>query len=67
MKGSKVSGMSAADPFFAKRLQIYPKRVKGTFRRIKWAALLALLTLRALIGWMTGSGESEGSESSPEH
>ena len=34
---------------------------------VTFAALLALLTLRALIGWMTGSGESEGSESSPEH
>ena len=41
-----------ADPFFAKRLQIYPKKVRGAFRRIKWAVLLVLLGVYYLLPWV---------------
>lgn len=40
------------DPFFAKRIQVYPKKVSGRFRRIKWAALLILLGVYYLLPWV---------------
>ena len=40
------------DPFFAKRVQVYPKKVSGRFRRIKWAALLVLLGVYYLLPWV---------------
>jgi hypothetical protein len=41
-----------ADPFFAKRLQIYPKKVRGRFRQVKWAVLLTLLGIYYLLPWV---------------
>ncbi len=40
------------DPFFAKRVQVYPKRVWGTFRRLKWTALFTLLGVYYLLPWL---------------
>lgn len=40
------------DPLYADRIKIYPKSVNGLFRRIKWAALIALLGLYYIIPWI---------------
>ncbi len=40
------------DPLYASRVQIYPKVVKGLFRRIKWAVLLVLLGLYYIVPWI---------------
>ena len=40
------------DPLYASRVQIYPKAVKGFFRRIKWAALVFLLGLYYVVPWI---------------
>ena len=40
------------DPLYASRVQIYPKAVKGFFRRIKWAALVVLLGLYYIVPWI---------------
>jgi cytochrome c oxidase accessory protein FixG len=40
------------DPLYTGRVQVYPKRVKGTFRNIKWAALAALLAIYYLVPWI---------------
>ncbi len=40
------------DPLYADRVRIYPKRVQGLFRRIKWAALIALLAIYYLVPWI---------------
>ena len=39
-------------PLFANRLKVYPKAVKGPFRRIKWAALIATLAVYYLTPWL---------------
>ncbi len=40
------------DPLYASRVQIYPKAIKGIFRRIKWAALVVLLGLYYIVPWI---------------
>ncbi len=37
---------------YAPRMRIYPKRVRGPFRRIKWVLLAALLGLYYLLPWL---------------
>jgi cytochrome c oxidase accessory protein FixG len=39
-------------PLYANRLKVYPKRVAGTFRRIKWAALIVLLGIYYGLPWL---------------
>ncbi|MSP83678.1 MAG: hypothetical protein EXQ94_12355 [Alphaproteobacteria bacterium] len=39
-------------PLYAKRIRVYPKRVQGVFRRIKWAALGVLLGIYYLAPWL---------------
>ncbi len=39
-------------PLYAPRVPIYPKRVSGTFRRIKWIALVVLLGIYYLLPWV---------------
>ena len=37
---------------YARRAQVYPRKVSGRFRRIKWAALLGLLGLYYALPWV---------------
>ncbi|MBP2227655.1 cytochrome c oxidase accessory protein FixG [Azospirillum agricola] len=37
---------------FAEHAKIYPKSVKGTFRRLKWLALVVLLTIYYVLPWL---------------
>jgi cytochrome c oxidase accessory protein FixG len=39
-------------PLYASRIKIHPKDVQGTFRRIKWTALLVLLGIYYLVPWI---------------
>ena len=41
-----------SNPLFADRIQVYPKKVDGTIRRIKWAALIVLLGIYYLVPWI---------------
>ncbi len=41
-----------ASPLYAGRVKVYPKAVSGTFRRIKWAALIVLLGLYYVAPWI---------------
>jgi cytochrome c oxidase accessory protein FixG len=40
------------DPLYASRIKIHPKDVKGTFRRIKWAVLIACLAVYYIVPWI---------------
>ena len=39
-------------PLFAKRVRVYPQRVKGRFRRLKWAVMAATLAVYYLTPWI---------------
>jgi len=39
-------------PFYADRVRVYPRRVKGMFRKLKWAALFALLAIYYGTPWI---------------
>jgi len=39
-------------PLYAGRVKVYPKSVRGTIRRIKWAVLIVLLGLYYLAPWL---------------
>jgi polyferredoxin len=39
-------------PLYAPRIPIYPKRVAGTFRRLKWVALIVLLAIYYVTPWL---------------
>jgi cytochrome c oxidase accessory protein FixG len=39
-------------PLYAGRVRVYPKRVRGDVRRIKWAVLIVLLGLYYLAPWL---------------
>ena len=41
-----------SDPFFARRVQVYPKQISGRFRRFKWTALFVLLVVYYLLPWV---------------
>jgi cytochrome c oxidase accessory protein FixG len=41
-----------SSPLYAGRVEVYAKAVKGRFRTIKWAALIALLGLYYLVPWL---------------
>jgi len=48
-----VSIKAAKDqPLYASRARVYPKRVRGLMRRIKWAALIALLAIYYVAPWL---------------
>ncbi len=44
--------LKAAQPVYVNRIKVYPKRVAGTFRRIKWAILAVCLGLYYVIPWI---------------
>ncbi|MDX1711158.1 MAG: cytochrome c oxidase accessory protein CcoG, partial [Rhodovibrionaceae bacterium] len=37
---------------YADRVKVYPKDIKGTFRRLKWAVLGVLLAIYYLVPWI---------------
>jgi len=39
-------------PLYAGRIEVYPKKVEGPFRRIKWAALIVLLAIYYIVPWL---------------
>jgi cytochrome c oxidase accessory protein FixG len=39
-------------PLYAGRVQVYPKRVSGFFRRLKWAGLIVLLAIYYTLPWI---------------
>ena len=39
-------------PLYAPRVAVHPKRVDGTFRRLKWAALVILLGIYYTVPWI---------------
>lgn len=41
-----------ASPLYAGRVKVYPKAVRGTFRTIKWAALIVLLGIYYITPWI---------------
>ena len=57
-----IGGTSAEptddEPLYAARKTLYPQKVKGTFRRIKWSVLVATLAVYYLlpfVRWDRGS------------
>ena len=42
----------AARALYKKREQIYPKLVAGTFRNLKWAAMIMLLAIYYVTPWL---------------
>ena len=56
-KAARAPGRVDDDPaeavrFFADRVRVYPKRVRGPIRRIKWAILFFCLTLYYALPWL---------------
>jgi cytochrome c oxidase accessory protein FixG len=47
-----VRAQKAAQPFFATRIKVYPKRVDGIVRRVKWAILAVCLGLYYVVPWL---------------
>jgi cytochrome c oxidase accessory protein FixG len=39
-------------PFYAERVRVYPRSVKGAFRRLKWAGLVVMLAIYYLTPWI---------------
>ena len=39
-------------PLYAPRIKVYPKRVRGFFRRLKWIALTVLLGIYYIVPWL---------------
>ena len=39
-------------PLYATRIKVYPRAIKGTWRRVKWAALILLLGVYYLVPWL---------------
>jgi len=49
---NKSSAAAAPASLYAAREDIYPRKVQGTFRRLKWAALIALLGIYYGAPWL---------------
>jgi cytochrome c oxidase accessory protein FixG len=39
-------------PLYATRIKVYPRAIKGTWRRVKWLALILLLGVYYLVPWL---------------
>jgi len=50
--GDSAGEAPAKLSLYAARAQVYPRKVKGKFRSIKWAALIALLTIYYVTPWI---------------
>jgi cytochrome c oxidase accessory protein FixG len=52
-EGKDKAKIPAEDmPFYANRVRVYPRKVKGTFRKLKWAALVVLLAIYYGTPWI---------------
>jgi cytochrome c oxidase accessory protein FixG len=51
-KKKEADSGAGGDSLYASRIQVYPRKVKGTFRRLKWIALTALLAIYYLVPWL---------------
>lgn len=49
-----------AAPLYAGRVEVYAKAVRGTFRNVKWAALIVLLGIYYLVPWIRYDRGPEG-------
>ncbi len=47
-----VRAQRESGPLYANRVKVYPKRVRGTYRRIKWAVLILCLTVYYVAPWL---------------
>jgi cytochrome c oxidase accessory protein FixG len=47
-----VRAQKASQPVYVNRIKVYPKRVRGMFRRVKWAVLVACLLAYYLAPWL---------------
>jgi cytochrome c oxidase accessory protein FixG len=47
-----VRAQRAEQPLYIGRIKVYPARVRGGFRRIKWAVLAVCLTLYYVVPWL---------------
>ncbi len=65
MDGSRMTETSVTDgevvstrtqraemPLYASRIKVYPKDIKGTFRRVKWAVLVLCLAAYYIAPWL---------------
>ncbi|PHR92849.1 MAG: cytochrome c oxidase accessory protein CcoG [Robiginitomaculum sp.] len=43
---------STPEHLYKKRTQVYPKRIKGTFRTLKWVAMIVLLGIYYITPWL---------------
>jgi cytochrome c oxidase accessory protein FixG len=44
--------MSVSESLYAERVKIYPQRITGRFRTVKWTVLIALLSIYYLVPWL---------------
>ncbi|MBR0652341.1 cytochrome c oxidase accessory protein CcoG [Roseomonas terrae] len=51
-KADRPAVTSAASPLYASRQKVYPKRVFGRVRSVKWAVLIACLALYYIVPWL---------------
>lgn len=52
-KAKRSSTVPAAPPsLYAERVRVYPRRVRGTYRRVKWALLAFCLAVYYLLPWV---------------
>ena len=49
---ARAAGPERPLGLYARRAQVYPRKVSGRFRRIKWAALTGLLGLYYILPWV---------------
>ena len=49
---AKAVTPSTSQSLYAKRTQVYPKRVNGTFRKLKWFILIVLLGIYYITPWI---------------
>lgn len=44
--------MAISESLYAERVKVYPQRITGRFRTIKWAVLIVLLAIYYLVPWL---------------
>jgi cytochrome c oxidase accessory protein FixG len=44
--------MAVSESFYAERVKVYPQRITGRFRTIKWAVVIVLLAIYYLVPWL---------------
>src|SRR5262245_7518850 len=47
-----VRAQREEQPLYVNRIKVYPRRVDGTYRRIKWAVLAACLAVYYVVPWL---------------